>query len=150
MIIDKLENIEKYTCIPRVSEIAAFLKNEKLSELTPGDRSISGDALFVKILRYEPQPSSKGVFEVHRKYADVQVVLKGKELVQIAPTEQLRKLDIEAKDDFEFFEAHQDISDFLLSAGHFAVFFPGLPHKPACSFAGNTDEVHKLVFKTTY
>jgi YhcH/YjgK/YiaL family protein len=148
MIIDTIDNLSRYNQIPNVNKILEFIENNDINELEVGDIPILGEELYVKVLKYIPQESSKGFFETHDNYADVQFVVKGVEAmfyvnpVHITPTDKFKM-----EGDFSFFEASKNISDLVVSEGEFAIFLPGEPHKPGCLYKDLSNEVKKLVFK---
>jgi YhcH/YjgK/YiaL family protein len=148
MIYDSLQNLERYTSIPNVNEIVRFIERTDLHNLTLGDLQIKGDDLYVKVLRYKPQDASRNYFETHREYIDVQIVLDGVDLMQVVQPQHLTVTDeFKLEGDFVFYKATECISDIVVSKNEFAVFFPGEPHKPGCSYRNNNCEVYKLVFK---
>jgi len=148
MVLDTIENLDRYSFLPFIKEIRQFLDKHTIAELLDGDMPIIKDDLFVKVLRYTPKEASKGFFETHSKYADLQYVYEGSESMHyvnskhITPTDKF-KLD----GDFQFFEASEGISEMVVSEGEFTIFLPGEPHKPGCLADGYTKEVLKLVFK---
>jgi YhcH/YjgK/YiaL family protein len=148
MILDIIENLDRYNQIPHVPEIIEFINNNELHDLAEGDIPILGDDLYVKVLRYIPQESSKGFFETHEQYADLQFVIKGKESMFYTSCENLTTTDkFKMEGDFKFYEAFENISKLIVPEGKFTIFLPGEPHKPGCLYLNNNTEVMKLVFK---
>ena len=148
MIFDLVQNMSKYSSIPRLKDILAFIKNTDLKGLSEGDHFIDGEDLYVKALSYVPTLSQENNFETHALYTDVQVVVEGVELMQVAPSDCLhKKTDCEMEGDFEFFSASEFISDLIVRQGQFAVFYSGEAHKPGCLCPENSKIVKKLVFK---
>ena len=148
MIIDYIENLAKYTNIPHVDDIATFLKNMNIDDLSEGDYPLKGEELYVKVLKYFPKNAKENNFETHEVYTDVQVIIKGEELIQIVPPDFLRKkIDYEIEGDFQFFSADNCILDIVVRKGQFIVFFPQEAHKPGCLYQDFKNPVMKLVFK---
>lgn len=148
MIIDKVTNLKKYANIPNIRDILRFLDNKKITCLPCGDISIIGQDLYLKVLRYRPKAPKQNKFEIHRKYTDVQIIIKGVEMMQVAPLECLKKTRASLKDDFVFFSGNKYISEIVARKGDAIVFFPEEAHKPGCSYKGIESQVTKLVFKT--
>jgi YhcH/YjgK/YiaL family protein len=96
---------------------------------------------------YETQPQEERLFEVHRRYVDLQYLLEGRELVCWAPYEELAvEHEYDEERDIAFLSGEARAS-FLLSAGCFAVFFPRDAHKPNCRAAEKSEKVRKIVLK---
>ena len=97
--------------------------------LPQGQIDIDGKKLFVRVMEYVPKPAHENRFEIHRVYADLQYVLSGVELMQIAPKNVLQSLD-DDKGDYEFYKASETITDLVVSAGDFTFFIPPKPIVP--------------------
>ena len=147
MITDRLENLGRYA-VPFAAEITAFLAAHDPVSLPVGEIEIKGRSLFVRPSAYTTKNSADGKFETHRVYADVQVVVKGAEIMETAPADVLESLTAyDPAGDYQFFKAGKDISRTVVRAGEFMVFFPGEAHKPCCSPEDGASAVKKLVFK---
>ena len=62
-----------------------FLKNSDLSKLEIKRYYIDGDNLYAPVSEYLTKNEEDARFEVHQKYIDIQYVIKGVELMNIAP-----------------------------------------------------------------
>jgi YhcH/YjgK/YiaL family protein len=148
MIFDELENLEKYSCVPKIGQIAKYLKETDVFKLETGDKEIEGRDLYVKALKYFPKKAEENKFEIHKKYADVQIMFKGTEKMQTTNRQNLIKLKgYDEKRELEFFDAEKDISDIVIRAGEFIIFLPQDVHKPGCLYQASDEPVLKLVFK---
>jgi len=148
VIYDTLDRLGRYDCIPRRSDIQRFLARGDLTSLPPGDVPIDGDALYVKVLSYEPKPAGENFFETHRHHMDVQLVLRGREVMEFCqPAALTEHAAYDAAGDFQFFNATDGITRVTVGAKEFTVFFPGEAHKPGCRADGYEGLVYKLVFK---
>lgn len=148
MILDTLENLSRYNQIPNVPNILEFIENNAIIDLEVGDIPIFGESLYVKVLKYIPQESSKVFFETHKDYADLQFVIKGIESMFYTTSENITPTDkFKLEGDFKFYESFENISELVVPAGKFTIFLPGEPHKPGCLYQNNNSEVMKLVFK---
>lgn len=147
MIFDHVEHIDRYS-IPYIEYVKEFLSRGDIYQLTQPEIELRGRDVFVRIMRYVPKSAVLNKFETHRTYADIQVVLQGRELMQVAPSEDLRPLtEYDVDKDYQFFEAKKSISDLVVDYDHFAVFFPGEAHRPSCLVDEADGEVLKFVFK---
>ncbi|MBF0619365.1 MAG: YhcH/YjgK/YiaL family protein [Candidatus Omnitrophica bacterium] len=147
MIFDQISNIGRYGLL-RVAAVVAFLETYDVQTPAPREFEILGRELFVRSSAYETRSPGEGKFEAHQVYADIQVVLQGAEIMQVADPEGLAPLTAyDAAADCRFFAASKGISDILVPQGSFVMFFPGEAHRPCCHPPSGKAMVRKLVFK---
>jgi len=147
MIFDHISNLSRYN-LPMAAEVSAFLKSNDASAIKGAEIEIKGRELFVRPSEYETRSPEEGKFEAHRVYADLQYVVSGTEVMQVAVSDGLVPLkEYDAAADCRFFRVDKGISGIFVPAGHFTVFFPGEAHRPCCHFDGKPGRVKKLVFK---
>ena len=147
MIIDSIENLNRYA-LPKKDAILKFIAEHDCIHLPDGEIEIEGRQLFVRIMSYIPKPVAENRFETHQIYADLQYLVSGAEIMQTARMKDLTPLtDYDTKGDYRFFEASGVITDLIVQAGEFAVFYPNQAHRPSCSYTGYNGLVKKLVFK---
>lgn len=125
----------------------AFLKDNDLSSIATGRHDIDGDNLFVSVSDYLTKDENQARFEAHRKYADIQYVVKGKEIMQIAPVAMQDTVyqEYDPNRDIEFFTVKEHKS-LPASPEHFFIFFPTDAHKPGLKNE-TADSVRKVVIK---
>lgn len=146
MIIDELKNSECYGNMgERFAAGFAFLKNTDLKAIAPGRYEIDGDRLYASVEEYQTRPVADDSWEAHRRYADIQYVITGSEVIGWAP---LHTLDVrEEYDDAKDIGWFQGKGTFLpLEEGRFMVLFPQDAHEPGRT-AGETGSVKKIVVK---
>lgn len=147
MICDSIKNLSRYN-IPMRKRIAAFLEAHDPLSLTQDEIEIDGRELFVRPSAYQTRPPEEGRFEEHTVYADLQYVVSGAEIMQFAPADVLvPATEYDTRGDIRFFTADRDITDVLVRAGEFVVYFPGEAHRPMCQRGIGPETVRKLVFK---
>ena len=96
---------------------------------------------------YQPKPRPEGFFESHRKYIDVQVVVSGAELMELADISRL--MISEAYNSERDFTKYADITGAAvlnMGSGDAAIFFPNDGHMPSLHWRG-TGLVRKTVVK---
>jgi YhcH/YjgK/YiaL family protein len=123
-----------------------FLKTNDLKNLKPGRYELEGDSLFVNVNVYSTKNEEDTNYEAHRKYADIQYLISGKEQIGVAP---LQKAEVlvpydEAKD-VAFLKAEKNNFK-IANSQNFFVFFPDDAHCPGVR-AENNEEVKKVVIK---
>lgn len=146
MIIDKIENAHLYKNIgERISKSFKYIKTTDLKNLPAGKYPIDGDNIFALVSEYKTKSEQEGKLEAHRKYIDVQYVIRGEEKMGYVPLNGQQILEpYKEANDIIFFTGDKSFTK--VSEGMFAIFFPEDVHMPGIN-AGNISEVKKLVIK---
>ena len=147
MIYDAIENeglyFEKGTPLHEALCFAASFDQS----LPDGRYEFDGDELFVTISSYETKNAGDLKFEGHREYIDVQLILEGREFMDVAREKEAVLDTPYAQDgDCGFFKAPGNYSSILLEPGNFTVLFPGDLHRPGRMVDGS-EKVRKMVVK---
>jgi YhcH/YjgK/YiaL family protein len=86
---------------------------------------------------YLPKARAEGFFESHRKFIDVQVVVAGEELMEVAEITRLMvATDYNPERDLLKYADVADASVLRMQAGEVAVFFPEDGHMPSLQWRG--------------
>lgn len=151
MIVGYLSNVKhEMPLYPKaIQKGLQFLMETDLAALTPGRHEISGNQMYVSIAEYETEPREKRRLEAHVKYADIQYVLEGEEIIGCGPLAESRDVteDCLAEKDVIFYQDIARETEMLLTRGMFAVYFPWDVHRPNCNAGGKPGKVRKLVVK---
>lgn len=144
MIFDTLSNVQKYRSLHGMEEVVGFVQNHSLNEMKSGRYTLP-HGIWCTIT--DSETKTTGSYEVHRKYADVQIVLAGSERIDWMPLKDNHTdFSFSVEDDIGFFDAESDRALSLsLLPGTFAVFYPEDAHKPLLYF--KHEQVKKAVFK---
>ena len=154
MIKDKLENAKIYFGISEnLKKGFEWLISQDLENKKPQKYYIDGDKIYANIQEYQTKNEAK--YEAHRKYIDIQYVIRGSELVGVADREYCAKMSSDITpynedSDIEFFDC--DFADEWqsLNAGEFLVLFPNDAHKPSVSPQKTlSNTVKKVVVKVS-
>ena len=79
MILDTLDAIGKYAGIsPNFETAVRWLQETDPEALEPGRTDIDGEKVYAVVSENRLEPKEP-VFEVHRRYADIQIILQGRE-----------------------------------------------------------------------
>jgi biofilm protein TabA len=114
-----------------------YLARTDLASLPLGRTSIDGDDIYVLISEAETRPPEQVRFEAHRRYIDIQLVVRGQEAIGLAPVAALVTSEpYDDTKDIEFFGLPQESVTLALHAGEFAVFVPGDGHRPSLHLDG--------------
>jgi len=148
MILDELKNWRRYAALAELRTAFEFLeRNADGAALGETRVEIDGDRVFALPQSYRPKPVSEGRFEAHRRYADVQYVASGREMIGHAPGEPLTvETPYDAQKDLIFYAQPASYSALALPAGWFAVFHPNEAHMPGCRLDSD-EQVRKIVVK---
>ena len=146
MIVDKIENANLYKNLgERIKKSFDYIKQTDLKNLMPGRYDIDGDNIFALISEYQTKTEAEGKLEAHRKYIDVQYVIKGEELMGYAPLgDQLILEPYKEENDIIFYKGEKVF--IKASEGMFAIFFPEDVHMPGIKVEKKSP-VKKLVIK---
>lgn len=147
MIFDTVKNMKFYSkMMPELEAIQKFVLDFAAGKKENRRYDLDGDKLFVTPSVYFPKEHEGAEYESHIKYADVQVMIKGKEYICVAPLEACKVTKpFEDGGDIAFYESNNG-SLCLLNEGNFMVLYPQDAHMP-CLKAEESKEVTKLVFK---
>ncbi|MDR3711112.1 MAG: YhcH/YjgK/YiaL family protein [Capsulimonadaceae bacterium] len=146
MILGKVEHANRYGAISDgIAKALRIISSEDLSARAIGRYEIDGDNLVMLVQEYDTRKRSEGVWEAHRKYIDLQLVLTGEESMGRADIADLHsRKPYDAALDVELFDGDGDY--FRVPAGSFAIFFPNDAHMP-CLATEESAKVRKVVFK---
>ena len=112
-----------------------------------GKYEIDGDDVFASIQEYENCPNyEEKKFEGHKKYIDIQFMVKGEELIGVAPFE-CAKTEIQAipENDVWFYECKTEA--ITLIENSFMVLYPNDLHCPGVATNGKALTCKKVVVK---
>ena len=118
-----------------------WLKENDLSNLNDGRYNIDGDKVFVNVQSYETK--LKAQFEAHRKYIDIQYMIKGEEKIGIAKySDCFPVTPYDTDKDIEFLTCDDNDNYYILREGEFLIFYPEDAHQPSLAI-----DTQKLVKK---
>ncbi|MBQ6809202.1 MAG: YhcH/YjgK/YiaL family protein [Clostridia bacterium] len=148
MIIDNLKNLEKYVggsgYVAKAMEIISSLD---LENLEVGKYILEEGKLFYMIQQYDSHKWEDGKFETHNKFTDIQLVIKGEEIITFAERNSLNeKIPYNEVKDITYYDDSVRGEDFILREGDFMILEPNDGHKPGNSITDPVP-VKKLVFK---
>lgn len=146
MIFDKINNCKKYEVLHKNFEKAFdFLKRQDLESLAPGRYDIAQNDVYALVQEYETKDITDAKYEAHRKYVDIQYLIKGCENMGYSQAGDLKVFTPYNEDnDFIMLEGAPRL--ILYNPGEFFVLFPEDAHMPGISH-GEKDKVKKVVIK---
>lgn len=123
----------------------SFLLDADLAGMDTGRYNLLGNDVYATISESRGRQADTSFFESHRNYADIQYVIKGRELIQLTDTSRVKTVTPYVPDkDIAFYSAG-DYANLTASPKSYFIFFPNDVHKP--SLALNDSLIRKLVIK---
>lgn len=145
MIVDTLENLEKYASLnPLFAQAIEFLTSHDLNAMEVGKTELKGKDLFVNVAQAKPKTKEEAKLETHRDFIDIQIPLTGIEVMGYTAAKDCVPADApyNAEKDITFFEGLAQ-AYITVKPGMFAVFFPQDAHAPGIT----PDGVKKVIVK---
>lgn len=126
-------------------KVFTYLSNTRLDTIAPGKYPIDGENAFASITEGPSKELDKAGWESHRKYIDLQYVIKGKEKIGVVPIHKATVTNpyTDARDAANYTAEGEY---YIASPGTFFLFFPADVHRPNIKVDG-FDVVKKLVIK---
>jgi biofilm protein TabA len=148
VILDKIENGGKYACLSsRFAKAFEILQSGELEGKEEGKYEVEGAELYYMVQRYVTKPAEERRFESHRRYADIQAVLSGKEVMGYIQSDGLEvTAAYDDTKDIMFFDTPASFTNLEMASGEFVVLFPDEGHMPQVQLGGPA-QVLKIVFK---
>jgi biofilm protein TabA len=151
MIFDTLDSLRTCSCIPCIRQVADFLEMHDPADFENGSHEIQGQVLILNKSEYVLRDIRNTRFESHRRYADLHLVISGREIVKtVFPPDAHNISPYDDMADAEFFSAGTDVTDFILRPDTFLFLAPGEIHLPACRCGDYDGNVVKCVVKILY
>ena len=144
MIIDNLENLKQYSDLHKGFKVVEdYLSTHNLEEMQCGRYEIEGNNIYFNLQEYETKPVQK--LEAHKKYIDIQIVVKGEEYMGYTNINNTKVVEeYNREKDVMFLEGKVD----KLKADNktFLIFYPSDAHMPALC-EKSPQKVKKAIFK---
>ena len=144
MIYDKLTNILRYKGMNSNLDLALehiYANRDALG----GDVELQGKEVYGFGCTYDTVTESEAFYEAHAKYADIQIMTKGSEWVDVSDISVLTVDEAHPDRDFWALSGNAEVR-VKLEPGSFLLVLPGDAHKLKIQI-GNPETVSKAVFK---
>ncbi|MGN6396980.1 MAG: YhcH/YjgK/YiaL family protein [Mucilaginibacter sp.] len=129
-------------------KVFLFLKTTNLDTLRAGKHPVDGDNAYASVTEAPSKELDKASWESHKKYIDLQYVIKGKERIDVANAGTATVI--------KPYDAAKDVANYTATGtsytaepGVFFLFFPQNAHRPNIKVPGY-DTVKKLVIKIKF
>jgi YhcH/YjgK/YiaL family protein len=146
MLIADLSESTLLPALPgRFQRAIDFLRTADCAALPDGRHDIDGDAVFALVQEYTTRPLAECRWESHRRYSDVQFIVRGVERMGVLDLAHARVREpYDEARDVAFYQPGTDAV--TLHAGMLAIFGPADVHAPGGA-AQTPDTVKKVVVK---
>lgn len=149
MIATTISQLARYKGLGRHLDRAIdWLANEDWqNKLEEGRYTIDQDNVYALYQKYLTKLPEEVLFETHRQYIDIQILLEGEELIEVRPSDGLI-VSVPYVVDIEFLRVPADPSHICyLQPGIALVFFPEDAHRPTLAVHNQIRQCRKLVLK---
>lgn len=146
MIKDRLTNAKVYYNLSdNMQKGLAWLEKTNLNGIENGKYEIDGDKVYASVQTYETKEDAK--YESHRKYIDIQYMIKGKEKIGVTDLSNCKTcIEYDSERDLEFYNINCKEEYLNLNENEFLIFYPQDAHKPSISIE-KPSIVKKVVVK---
>lgn len=148
MILDTLAQAATYHPLnPRFARAFAFLRT--VSPTTPvGRHEIDGEEIYAFVQQHPTKPVSEKKLEVHRRYIDIQYMLRGREIIAWISLAALGQpsMAFDPAVDAALYPYPAEAAPIGVVPGQFMILFPEDAHAPSCAW-NEPAEVLKVVVK---
>lgn len=139
MILDKIENIKRYSFLEKIDRF-------NIDHYKKGKIEIDGDVFFGIGLEYETKNQAECLWEAHKRYLDVHLILEGEEKVQVSNIETMNiNQKYDQTNDYTLFDGDEE-QEMILKKGMFLALYPNEVHKTAV-ITNKISNIKKIVFK---
>ena len=150
MIVSHISSLSVIELGKNFDKAIKFLLENDLEKLPCAKGvEIDGKNVFYTKEIYNTKPQEECKWEAHAKYADIQLVIKGREIFGYSNRNQTKLETIteyNSEKDIVFYNVETS-SDIVLTDGMFAIVFPDDLHLPKKQYDNTSDEVMKIVVK---
>jgi YhcH/YjgK/YiaL family protein len=125
----------------------AFFKDSNFATMEIKRYDIDDDNVFALLSEYLTKSEEEARYEAHQRYADIQYVASGKELIGIAPISTKKEIlqPYDSTKDIMFLSVNE-VKNYKATPDRFFIFFPDDAHCPGLR-DGDSALVRKVVIK---
>ena len=151
MIVTNLfsPDLELYSKInPNFAKVFEIAKQALENIPAVAKYDIDGENAFYMIQEYDTKSPEVARYETHKKYIDVQIILKGEEEIRFETLDKLTsQVEYLPEKDIAFWNMTDEYDSVRLVAGELSIIFPEEPHAPSLSASAKGSHVVKLIAK---
>ncbi len=146
MIVGNIQNLVEYPFLEeQIKACFDYARENDLLTYEKGSHTIDGEKLFVNIVEYMTTAAENRIWEAHKKYLDVHLLLDGKEQIDLNFIQNMDIGEFVEKDDFLPIHGEKNHS-VVLGKGDFLICYPSDGHRTAIA-VDEPQIVKKAIFK---
>jgi YhcH/YjgK/YiaL family protein len=146
MVFDSMENFSNYLCLhPHFNNVYDFIKGNNMPDMAEGRHKVNSHGAFALVKEYVTKDISETFVECHRKFIDIQILLKGIERIGICSKAECKEYAYDPDKDLQKLEG--ELNFIKMDLKSFAIFFPSDGHMPELKYGDLKEKVKKIVFK---
>ena len=147
MIFDSLNRADTYRGIsPQMDKALEVLTSTDFASLEPGRYDVN-ESVYFNVFTPTVKPYEETVYELHRKYIDIQYILNEGEAIEVCPIEKVGGWSpYDETDDYSITKEDADSTRLVMGPDRFAVLFPQDAHRGGIA-VGEKVQVKKVVIK---
>ena len=130
MIYDNLSNIDLYKGLSTDLYTGLLFLQQAKPDVENGTYLLNSRVKVI-VSEYETKKVNEYGYEAHKRFIDIQCVLKGEEKVNCLPIERLNEtIPYDIKVEAAFYTADEKPQEIVIGNGYFAIFYPQDGHMP--------------------
>lgn len=146
MIYDSLKHLDAYEGIyPQITRALKIIRDTDFSKQEDGTYEVDGFNFRYMLQSYTLDKRNETP-ESHKDFIDIQYLISGKELMGVAPIEEMTEV-VEARPEGDIWLHRGPFDTVTVTGDRFVVFFPGDAHAPGIMPPEGPVAVRKCVFK---
>lgn len=133
MIKNSLKYTKNYYNLSNKIKLALeYLEKNDLKVFDNGRYDILGDDVYVNVQDYTSKPETQGKWEAHKKYIDIQFMIKGTERIGVGEIDNYQTTEAyDESKDLEFLAVANDNYQFInMNENDFIILYPQDVHMP--------------------
>ena len=108
-----------------------YLENNDLKDTPNGKYEILGQDVFINIQDYTSKPEIQGKWEAHRKYIDIQFMIKGTEKIGVGEIQDYETTEAYSEEnDVEFLKTDKPSQFITMNENDYIILYPYDVHMP--------------------
>ena len=128
-------------------DVYNFVTKELFETKIADGKILLTNGIYVNIDTYNTKVLEECLFESHKKYIDIQIILEGQEIIIENSILDLKNIcPYSEEKDIIFYENNKKGKKHILNKGDFVIFYPSQAHMP-CVCIENSEKVRKAVVK---
>lgn len=146
MIWGNIHNIQEYAFLKeKVKKCLAYALEHDLQSFEKGRYEIEGDDLYVNVVEYQTASVEERIWEAHKKYIDLHLMLCGQEQIDLSFIQNMKLKEYVEKKDFLPMDGAKNCS-VVLHTGDFLVCDFSDGHRTGIAVEGK-ESIKKAIFK---